>query len=185
MLFPLTIVVLDLEDIFHFFYNSAGVNIHDKGVAALSLSFAVLRTLLVVLVFFIGLALIGLALMGGLPTGTSAEGKLVDLVFSESFSSFLAGLFPWEHLESILWVLEDDCSNVFTSALTAFSTASFQESKSRPRTSNWAQTESFKPSQKYRIMISSFGIVVGLNSWKTSCRCSKWTAQLRASSSWY
>ena len=125
MPFSLTIIVLNLRDIFHFFFDSAGINICDKRVATFSLFSVVLRTLLVVLVFFIGLALIGLALMGGLPTGTSAERKSADLVLPESFSSFLASLFSWGHLESILWVLEDDCSNVFISALTIFSTTSF------------------------------------------------------------
>ena len=59
----------------------------------------------------------------------SAKGELMDLFFSpESFSSFLAGLFPRGHLESMSQILEEDCSNAFTSALTAFSTASSQES---------------------------------------------------------
>ena len=59
----------------------------------------------------------------------SAKGELVDLFFPlESLSSFLAGLFPWEHFESISQILEEDCNNAFASTLTAFSTASSQKS---------------------------------------------------------
>ena len=74
-----------------------------------------------------------------------AEAESVDLFFPESFSSFFVSLFPWRHLESILQVLKDDWSNAFIFGLTAFSTASFQESSSRPRTSNWAQMQDFRP----------------------------------------
>ena len=67
----------------------------------------------------------------------SAKGELVDLFFlPESLSSFLASLFSWEHLESMSQILEVDCSNAFASALTAFSTASSQESWFQPRLSN-------------------------------------------------
>ena len=59
------------------------------------------------------------------PLDVSAKGELVDLFFPpESFSSFLAGLFSRGHLEFMLQVLAEDCSNAFTSALTVFSTAS-------------------------------------------------------------
>ena len=59
------------------------------------------------------------------PLDMSAEGELVDLFFLlASFSSFLAGLFPLGHLESMLRVLAEDWSIAFVSALTAFSTAS-------------------------------------------------------------
>ena len=60
------------------------------------------------------------------PLDVSAETESVDLFFPlKSFSSFLAGLFPQGHLESMLRVLAEDYSNVFVSALTAFLTASF------------------------------------------------------------
>ena len=51
----------------------------------------------------------------------SAEGELVDLFFPpESFFSFLVGRFPRGHRESMLRILEEDCSNAFVSTLTAF-----------------------------------------------------------------
>ena len=62
----MTIVVLDLGDIFHFFLNGAGINTHGQGVATLSSSSTESETSLLILVFF--LALIGLTLMGGLST---------------------------------------------------------------------------------------------------------------------
>ena len=59
------------------------------------------------------------------PLDVSAEEESVDLFFLlESFSSFLAGLFPLGHLESMLRVLAEDWSIAFTFALTAFSMAS-------------------------------------------------------------
>ena len=58
----------------------------------------------------------------------SAGVELVDLFF-ESFSSLLAGLFSWEHLESMSRVLAGDCNDAFAFALTAFLTASSQESR--------------------------------------------------------
>ena len=61
-----------------------------------------------------------------------AEAELVDLFFPESFSFLFTGLLPWEHLESILRMLEDDWSIAFASTLTAFSTASSQEFRSWP-----------------------------------------------------
>ena len=89
------------------------------------------------------------------PLDMSAGVVLVDLFFPlESFSSFF--LFFRGHLESMLRVLEEDCSIDFASALTAFSTASSQESRSRPRASNWAWMEGLRSFRKYRIMISSF-----------------------------
>ena len=101
----------------------------------------------------------------------SAGAELVDLSFPESFSYFFTGLFPWKHLESILRVLEDDWSIVFTFALTAFFTASFQESRSRPWVSNWAEIEGLRASRRHQIMISSFGVVVRSNSRKTTYKC--------------
>ena len=84
------------------------------------------------------------------PLDVSAGTESVDLFFPlESFSSFLVGLFPQEHLESMSRVLAEDCSNIFASALTAFSTASFQESRFLPRVSNWARTEGLRPSRNY------------------------------------
>ena len=38
----------------------------------------------------------------------SARADLVNLFFLESFFSFFVGLFPQRHLESILWVLENN-----------------------------------------------------------------------------
>ena len=71
------------------------------------------------------------------PLDVSAEGESVDLFFPlESLSSFLAGLLPLGQLKSMLRVLVEDWSIAFASALTAFSTASSQESRSRPRASN-------------------------------------------------
>ena len=120
------------------------------------------------------------------PLDVLAKTESVDLFFlSESFSSFLAGLFSWGHLESMLWVPAEDCSNAFASALTVFSTASSQESRFLPQTSNWARTEALRPFRKYRIMISLFGVAARSNSRRTASRCFKWAAQLRTSSSWY
>ena len=59
------------------------------------------------------------------PLDMSAGAELVDLFFPpESFSSFLATLFPLGHLESMSQIMEKDWSITFASALTAFSTAS-------------------------------------------------------------
>ena len=70
------------------------------------------------------------------PLDVLAGAESVDLFFPlESFSSFLAGLFPLGHLESMSRVLAEDWSIAFASALTAFSTASSQEFRSRPRVS--------------------------------------------------
>ena len=119
------------------------------------------------------------------PLDVSAKEVSVDLFFPlESFSSFLAGLFPLGHFESMLRVLARDWSIGFTSALTAFSTASSQEFRSRLQASIWARTEGFRPSRKHRIMIRSFGAAPGSNSWRTACRYSKWAAQSRTSSYW-
>ena len=66
------------------------------------------------------------------PLDVLVEGESMDLFFPlESFSSFLAGLFPLGHLESMSRVLAEDWSIAFASALTAFSTASSQEFRSR------------------------------------------------------
>ena len=71
------------------------------------------------------------------PQDVLVGAESVDLFFlPESFSSFLAGLFPWEHLESMSRVLEEDWSIAFASTLMAFSTAFFQKFRSQPRTSN-------------------------------------------------
>ena len=93
------------------------------------------------------------------PLDVSAGKESVDLFFPlESFSSFPVGLFSRGHLESMLWVLADDCSNVFASALTAFSTVSSQEFRSLPWASNWARMKGLRPFRKYQIIISSFGV---------------------------
>ena len=118
------------------------------------------------------------------PLDVLARTGLVDLFFLESLSSFFVGLFPQRHLESILQMLKDDWSIAFASALMVFSTASSQESRSRPWTSIWAWTEGFRPSRKYRIMISLFGAAAGSNSWKTAYRCSRWAVQSKTSSCW-
>ena len=84
------------------------------------------------------------------PLDISAKIESIDLFFPlESFSSFLAGLFPREYLESMSQVLAEDCSDVFASTLTAFSTASSQESRFLPRASKWARMEGLRPSRKY------------------------------------
>ena len=116
----------------------------------------------------------------------SAEGELVDLFFLlESLSSFLASLFPLGHLESMSRVLAEDWSIAFASALTAFSTASSQESSSLPWASNWTRMEGLRPFQKYWIMISLFGAAAESNSLGTACKCFRWAIQSRTSSSWY
>ena len=113
----------------------------------------------------------------------SARVELVDLFFPpESVSSFF--LFSWRHLESILRVLEEDCSIAFAFALTAFSTASFQKSRSRPRASNWARIEVLRLSRKYQIMISLFRMAARSKSRRTVSSCSRYAAQSRTSSSW-
>ena len=71
------------------------------------------------------------------PLDVSAEGESVDLFFLlESLSSFLAGLLPLGHLESMSRVLAEDWSIAFASALMVFLTASSQESRSWPQASN-------------------------------------------------
>ena len=120
------------------------------------------------------------------PLDVSAGTESVDLFFPlESFSSFLAGLLSQGHLKSMSRVLAEDCSNAFASALTAFSTASFQESRSLSQASNWARIEGLRPSRKHQIMIFSFRAVAGSNSLRTAYRCSRWAVQSRTSSSWY
>ena len=117
------------------------------------------------------------------PLNVSAEGESVDLFFLlESFSSFLVGLFPLGHFKSMLRVLAQDYSITFVSALTAFFTTSFQEFKSGLGVSIWARIEGFRSCKKHQIMIRSFGVVPGSNSWRTACRYSRWAAQLRTSS---
>ena len=116
----------------------------------------------------------------------STKGELVDLFFPlESFPSFLLGLFPLGHLESMSRVLAEDWSIAFASTLTAFSMTSSQEFRSWLWTSIWARTEGFRPSRKYRIMIRSFGPAPGSNFWRPACSCSRWAAQLRTSSCRY
>ena len=107
-----------------------------------------------------------------------AETELINLFFPpESFSFFF--LFSRGHLESMSQVLKEDCSIAFTSALTIFLTASSQESSFQPQALNWAQTEGFRHSRKYRIMIPSFKVAKGSNSRKTASRCSRWATQSR------
>ena len=113
----------------------------------------------------------------------SAEAELVDLFFLPEFFLSLF-LFSWGHFESMSQVLEGDCNIAFVSALTAFLMASSQESRSRPRASNWAWIEGLRPSRKYWIMISSFEVVARSNSWKTASRYSRCAAQSKTSSSW-
>ena len=108
------------------------------------------------------------------PLNVLAEGESVDLFFPlESFSSFLADLFPLGHLESMSWVLVEDWSIAFASALTTFFTASSHEFKSRLQASTWAWTEGLRSSRKHRIMIRSFRAAPGLNSRRTACKCSR------------
>ena len=114
----------------------------------------------------------------------SAEAELIDLFFSNSLSSVFAGLFPWRHLESILRVLEDNWSIVFVFTLAAFSTASSQKSRSRPRASKWVRAKGFRSFRKHWIMISLFGVAARSNSWRTACKCSRWAVYLRTSSCW-
>ena len=93
----------------------------------------------------------------------SAGVDLVDLFFPpESFSFFFP--FPWGHLVSMLQVFEKDYSIAFASTLTAFLTASSQESRPWSWASNWARIEGLRPFRKYRIMIFSFGVAAGSNS---------------------
>ena len=114
------------------------------------------------------------------PLDVSARVESIDVFFlPESLSFFSAGLFSRRHLESMSRVLAGDCNDALASALMAFLTASSQESRSLPRASNWTRIESFRPSQKYRIMISSLGVAIGSNSWRTASRCSRYAAQSR------
>ena len=169
MSFPVTVVALDLGEIFLFLLDSGGVDTHCKRVIATTLSLSARlvpwTSLLVVLVFF-GLAKeVCWVEKNCFPLDVSIEGELVDLFFlSKSFSFFLIGLFSWGHLESMSRILEEDYNNAFASPLTAFSTASFQESWFWPRLSNWARTEGFRSSWKCWILITSFGVAVGSNS---------------------
>ena len=52
MPFPVTIIALDLEEIFYFSLDGAGIDIRDRGVATLFPSSAAPETLLLVLVLF-------------------------------------------------------------------------------------------------------------------------------------
>ena len=181
MPFPTADIALDLGIVLFFLLRN-NIDACGRGVRAttLSPSSAALGTLLVVLVLFVSLAL-----MGRLLTRHVKKGKISGLSLFRVFLFFLSSLFSWGHLESILQVLEDDYSNVFAFALTAFSTTSSQESRSQSRVSNWAQLKGLRPFRKYRIIVSLFGVVAGSNSWKTACRCSKWAIQSRIFSSWY
>ena len=111
------------------------------------------------------------------PLDVLARLESVDLFFPpESFSSFLAGLFPRRQLESMSQVIARDCSDAFASALTDFLTASFQKSRSLLWTSNWAQMEGLRSFRKYRIMISLLGVATGSNFWRTASRYSRCVA---------
>ena len=119
------------------------------------------------------------------PLDVSAGAVLVDLFFPpESFSTFLADLFPWIYLESMSRILEKDWKIAFTFALTTFSMASSQEFISQLQVSNWAQIKGFRLTKKHQIMISSFGVAARLNSRKIACNCFRWAAQSRTSSCW-
>ena len=186
MSLPVTVIALDLREIFLFFLDGDGVNTCCRRVMATTLSLsapvAPRTSLLVVSVLLGGGSLLSRREL--FSTDVSAEGESIDLFFPpESFSSFLTGLFPWGHLESMSQILKEDYSNAFASALTAFLTASSQESLFRPRVSNWARTEGLRLSRKYWILVSSFGMAAESNSRKTACRYSRWAAQSRTSSS--
>ena len=121
------IKALDLGDVSLLFLNGIDVSTYCRRVMALTLCLSFTASEILLVIFIL---LVDLALMGGV------EGESAGLVFPEFFSYFLAGLLSWGQLKSILQILEDDCSNVFASTLTAFLTASFQESRSQPRAFN-------------------------------------------------
>ena len=111
-----------------------------------------------------------------------------DLFFSkssESLSSFLMGCWPQRHWEFISLVPNRAWRLVLASASTVLSTTSSQESRSWSLTSNWARIEGWRPSQKYRIIVSLLGATTKSNSWRMTCRCSKFAVQSRMSFCWY
>ena len=166
MSLPVAIVAFNLEDIFHFLLDNIEIRIRYREIGATTTPAALFMSkisLLVVLVFLASLALVDGRLL--VPTTRYVSKKKISgLSLSRVFFLLFCRLVPSGTLESISWVLEDDCSNIFAFALTAFSTASSQESSSRPRASNWAQMESLRVYQKYRIIISLFGVAAELNS---------------------
>ena len=87
MSFSVTVIVLNLENIFHFLFKN-NIDTHGRGIEAttLSLSSATSGILLVVLVL-----LVDLALIDGLPTKRVSKGKISKLSFSGVFLLLLSG----------------------------------------------------------------------------------------------
>ena len=89
-----------------------------------------------------------------------------DLFFSkfrETLSSFLVGYWPQRHWESIFLVRDGAWRLALASASTVLSTISSQKPRFFSLTSNWAQIESWRPSRKYRIIVTSLGAATKSN----------------------
>lgn len=79
---PITVETLDLEDVFSFFLDDVNVSIRCRGAMAITLSLppTVPRISLVILVFFINLALVG-----GHPTRHVSRGRVNKLILPKVF----------------------------------------------------------------------------------------------------
>ena len=97
MLFFIIVEAFDLRDVFLFLLDNVGISTYYRKMIATTLftpSTTPKTSSMVLVIFFTSLALFGGRLLRYLPLDTSAERVSIDLVFSESFSSFLIGLFP-------------------------------------------------------------------------------------------
>ena len=176
MLLFFAVELLDVGDVFLFFFDDVGVGTSYKKVMATTLFLppTTLRNSLLVLVFFASLALVGGKFLEVLVT-RYVNGRSVNrLIFSRVFFLFFCRLYPQENFELILRVYEDGCSNVFASTITAFSTASSQKSNSWSWVSNCTRMEAFRFFWKYWIKISLFRVATGLNSCKTTYKYSRY-----------
>lgn len=94
MTFPVTIEVINLEDIFHSFFYGIGISIHYKKVlTTISLAPLVLRISLMVLVLLASLALVGEKLPMLITKYVSGR-NINRFGFSEVLLLFFVVLFP-------------------------------------------------------------------------------------------
>lgn len=139
MLFLFVVEILDFRDVFPFFFDNVGVSTHCRRIMAttLFLPLMVLRTSLMVLIFFISLALVGRRLLGVLVTRYVSGRSVNRLISFRVFFFFFCRLIPWRYFESILRVFEGGCSNTFAFILTTFLMVFFQKSSSQFQVFNY------------------------------------------------
>lgn len=117
MLFSVIVKVLDLGDIFPFVLDDISICIYCKGVMATTS--LVLRTSLVVLIFFVSLAKVDEKLLI-LATKYISRRNVNRFSLFKVFLLFFCRLFPRKHSESISRVSKSDCTNIFAFTLMAF-----------------------------------------------------------------